>query len=396
MNELMAFLGRDKRNATTPFLFCMAKDYDEVCFGLRYLNDQTGNHYDIEKLINEELFNLECLVESLSDWADFKFSPSSAYELLNEHLFDYSMATRCKFHEDLAEINCALGFLKRYCYLISSQICELYNITLTKNHIPTAKITSSLMNADTAGLPMYKTSMLRSSSSYARLNSSNGSLKNEAASTITTTTTQQGRDSPTLKKNPPQAPRLLVSEKLGSATTTKNIANSVRSTDFSSKPQAYTEPTIQQHQLNEDDQLSFLSFNSSNYQTETSHSIVTTTTARSLVTLEEMKDDELEDMIEAIPIQQNTWDTVIKPEIKKNRVKKANPGAMVAAARNMLMEKDRNNNNIPSTSTTAVSSNGDVVKPSAPTPAPSLPAGPLPSNIVTQKTVYGRGRKIIN
>lgn len=73
----------------------------------------------------------------------------SATDLLTSYHYDYTTNSRCDFHEDIGTHYCALGFVKRYCYMISDHLCIPFNITpIREKHLPVEQVTSMSVRAD--------------------------------------------------------------------------------------------------------------------------------------------------------------------------------------------------------------------------------------------------------
>lgn len=75
----------------------------------------------------------------------------SATELLTSYHYDYTTNSRCNFHEEIGTHYCALGFVKRYCYMISDHLCIPFNITpIRDRHLPVEHVTSVSVPVDTS------------------------------------------------------------------------------------------------------------------------------------------------------------------------------------------------------------------------------------------------------
>ena len=123
----------------------MSKDIEETRFGLRFLEHQAHKEeLDLKPI--KKVYELECLANVLAFYGKHELAFGSALDLLTSYTYDYTANTRCDFHEELGTIHCALGVVKRYCYLISDSICQMYNIRITENHIPLQKPVGTLIN----------------------------------------------------------------------------------------------------------------------------------------------------------------------------------------------------------------------------------------------------------
>ncbi len=57
--------------------------------------------------------------------------------MLTSYQFDYANGSRCNFHEEIGTQYCALGYTKRYAYLISDSLCPLFDVELIEGkHLP--------------------------------------------------------------------------------------------------------------------------------------------------------------------------------------------------------------------------------------------------------------------
>jgi hypothetical protein len=91
---------------------------------------------------------LQTLVISLAAQRRSEISCNVATEILTSYQFDYAPESRCEFHEELGISFCALGYVKRYAYLISDQLCPIYKIEVKEGkHLPTEKPVFSKSNA---------------------------------------------------------------------------------------------------------------------------------------------------------------------------------------------------------------------------------------------------------
>ena len=84
--------------------------------------------------------DLQSLVITLASHRRNDISCNVATELLTSYLYDYAPNSRCEYHEELGISFCALGFVKRYAYLISDQLCPIYQIKpIAGMHLPVEK-----------------------------------------------------------------------------------------------------------------------------------------------------------------------------------------------------------------------------------------------------------------
>ena len=57
-------------------------------------------------------------------------------DYLTTSAFDYSADTNCGFHEEMDNKNCAKGGARRYCYVMSQALCQLFEVSPTAKHLP--------------------------------------------------------------------------------------------------------------------------------------------------------------------------------------------------------------------------------------------------------------------
>jgi hypothetical protein len=55
---------------------------------------------------------------------------------LTSSAFDYSLNTNCPFHDEQENRYCAQGYARRLCYMLSTTLCPIFEITPTENHLP--------------------------------------------------------------------------------------------------------------------------------------------------------------------------------------------------------------------------------------------------------------------
>lgn len=123
----------------------MSKEIEETRFGLRFLYHQARKE-ELNFKPPDKVYELECLANVLGFYGSHEIAFGSALDMLTAYTYDYTTDTRCDFHEELGTINCALGVVKRYCYLISDNLCQMFNIKITENHIPIEKPVGTLIN----------------------------------------------------------------------------------------------------------------------------------------------------------------------------------------------------------------------------------------------------------
>ena len=61
--------------------------------------------------------------------------------------------TRCDYHEELDCSHCSLGISHTYCYVMSELLCPLYNISITRNHLPVLAPASSITTKTVVHVP---------------------------------------------------------------------------------------------------------------------------------------------------------------------------------------------------------------------------------------------------
>lgn len=133
-------------------IFCLRSDSEETEFGLKFLNNQFKQSQKFQKsgFSSEimEIFDLESLVMFLSHQARTEVSYHSAKDVLTQYTYDYAANSKCKFHEEKGVTHCSLGYVNRFCYLISDSVCCLYDIKLTLNHVPKLESSGTVVRND--------------------------------------------------------------------------------------------------------------------------------------------------------------------------------------------------------------------------------------------------------
>ena len=131
-------------------VFCLQDDLEETKFALDFLKDCYRYHYSKQQPREVTIFRLELLITMLTNQVDKRVSFQAAHDLLTQYTYDYVPETRCHFHECVKNnINCSLGIVKKFCFLISDAICPFYDINLSERHIPKLKPSGVLVRNDT-------------------------------------------------------------------------------------------------------------------------------------------------------------------------------------------------------------------------------------------------------
>jgi hypothetical protein len=121
-------------------VFSLQEDLEETKFGIDFLRDCYHYRYSKQQPREISIFRLELLITLFASQINQKVSCQAAHDLLMQYTYDYTPEIRCYFHEnEKNNVNCSLGIVKKYCYLISDAICPLYDIDLTERHVPKLK-----------------------------------------------------------------------------------------------------------------------------------------------------------------------------------------------------------------------------------------------------------------
>jgi hypothetical protein len=140
-SDILKFIEKKKENNNFTPLFCLNKDIVETKFGLKFLSDCSSKK--CERV--DKIYDLESLVIFFGSLRNCDISNASAHELLTSFSYDYASNTRCAFHEEDGSVYCSLGYVKRFAYLISDHICQLYDIQVTDKHLPVEKPVGTVM-----------------------------------------------------------------------------------------------------------------------------------------------------------------------------------------------------------------------------------------------------------
>ena len=101
------------------------------------------NNFVVLLRLDRKIIDLQTLVMSLSAARQQEISCNVATEILTSYHYDFASNSRCEYHEELGTAYCALGFAKRYCYLMSDQLCTIYHIApIRGKHLPIEKVVS--------------------------------------------------------------------------------------------------------------------------------------------------------------------------------------------------------------------------------------------------------------
>ncbi|XP_061844666.1 protein maelstrom homolog isoform X2 [Colius striatus] len=129
LQELLDFV--QPAGGVWPHLYCRSADRFRVNWCLNRMASLTG----IESHL--ELLSVEDLVAQLYQ-RKYQKEPSKAWVLkeLDVCLWDFSINTRCKWHEENDILCCALSSCKKIAYCISKSLATVYGVSLTAAHLP--------------------------------------------------------------------------------------------------------------------------------------------------------------------------------------------------------------------------------------------------------------------
>jgi hypothetical protein len=137
------------KNLPPLYVFSIQDDLEETKFGLDFLSDCYYHRYTKQQFREVSIFRLELLVTMFTNQINQKVSCLAAHDLLTQYIYDYTPEIRCAFHEyEKNNVNCCLGIVKKYCFLISDAICPLYEISLTERHVPKLKPSGVLVRSE--------------------------------------------------------------------------------------------------------------------------------------------------------------------------------------------------------------------------------------------------------
>ncbi|RWS04613.1 protein maelstrom-like protein [Dinothrombium tinctorium] len=120
-----------------PFMvFCLPKQKNQVkgCIEFLCKNAQLDQQLHKNFEVLDSILLLSLLVVRMGKTRPYAVCEGD----LMVTTFDYSAGTNCEYHEemDVSADNCALGVVKKMCYLLSDILCSVYNIQPTDKHMP--------------------------------------------------------------------------------------------------------------------------------------------------------------------------------------------------------------------------------------------------------------------
>ncbi|XP_023216714.1 protein maelstrom homolog isoform X1 [Centruroides sculpturatus] len=120
------------RNEIAP-VFCLEENIKQNQGCLDWLCKK-ATYYNIQ---NIQCYSLVYLLMELRAYVYHAFPCKiAAADMLHSFTYDYVTKTRCDYHEDLDNIYCALGSVKRLCFLLSDAVCLFYEVDCTSKHLP--------------------------------------------------------------------------------------------------------------------------------------------------------------------------------------------------------------------------------------------------------------------
>lgn len=115
-------------------IFCHEEQVEQTQACYDWLSNATKEDQYWNNIV---IADLGILLDELYDVKGFGRLPSVAIsDMLVSSTYDYSLNTRCDYHEDLDSCYCALGFSRKMCFIISDNFCPIFNLELTASHLP--------------------------------------------------------------------------------------------------------------------------------------------------------------------------------------------------------------------------------------------------------------------
>ncbi|XP_008941801.1 PREDICTED: protein maelstrom homolog, partial [Merops nubicus] len=129
LQELLKFA--QPARGVWPHFYCRSNDRFRINWCLSRMASVTG----IESHV--ELLTVEDLVTELYQ-KKYQKEPSKTWVCreLDVCLWDFCSNTRCKWHEEIDTLCCALASCKKIAYCISKSLASLYGVSLTAAHLP--------------------------------------------------------------------------------------------------------------------------------------------------------------------------------------------------------------------------------------------------------------------
>uniref|UniRef100_A0A8D2L704 Protein maelstrom homolog n=1 Tax=Varanus komodoensis TaxID=61221 RepID=A0A8D2L704_VARKO len=127
LRELYTFI--QPHWGTWPPVYCKSDDHFRVNWCLNHMAREAVNHL--------VLLSAEDLVVDLY-YQKLQKEPSKTWvcNTLDASMWDYSVNTRCRWHEENDVLFCALATCKKIAYCISNSLANMYEIQLTSSHLP--------------------------------------------------------------------------------------------------------------------------------------------------------------------------------------------------------------------------------------------------------------------
>ncbi|KFP26874.1 Protein maelstrom, partial [Colius striatus] len=131
LQELLDFV--QPAGGVWPHLYCRV--WSRSKFRVNWCLNRMASLTGIESHL--ELLSVEDLVAQLYQ-RKYQKEPSKAWVLkeLDVCLWDFSINTRCKWHEENDILCCALSSCKKIAYCISKSLATVYGVSLTAAHLP--------------------------------------------------------------------------------------------------------------------------------------------------------------------------------------------------------------------------------------------------------------------
>ncbi|XP_044297698.1 protein maelstrom homolog [Varanus komodoensis] len=129
LRELYTFI--QPHWGTWPPVYCKSDDHFRVNWCLNHMAREAGT---VNHLV---LLSAEDLVVDLY-YQKLQKEPSKTWvcNTLDASMWDYSVNTRCRWHEENDVLFCALATCKKIAYCISNSLANMYEIQLTSSHLP--------------------------------------------------------------------------------------------------------------------------------------------------------------------------------------------------------------------------------------------------------------------
>lgn len=151
--QLENFINPEGKLPANPPLYCLGAGHYHECVEkcLEWIHGRAclGEPNRIRRV-----YEVESLFQEMYAHVGEQVSKTQCIDRLTCSDWDYEPNTRCQYHEEKEVKHCALGVVNRYAFAMSDSLCTLFDVQLTKKHIPIREDTGAITVLSPSSMPV--------------------------------------------------------------------------------------------------------------------------------------------------------------------------------------------------------------------------------------------------